>query len=139
MLIKIGVFIGLCILVSCQPYYVTYNTIGKLEKGMTPERVYEITKTEESDRVLFTMKVNGISYDVGVVKLQTGISTTTYNSGNKLPMTGSTVTNYHTNNLYLLYHNGKLRYWGMRNEYSKSDDPEIFALAPILYNYTNND
>lgn len=139
MLLKIGVFIGLCILVSCQPYYVTYNTIGKLEKGMTPERVYQITDMKPDKE--FTIKVNEKSYTISVIDLQTGISVTTTNSGSGLPGSPNmtyTETTHHTNNFYLLYKSGKLRYWGMRNEYSKSEDPEIASLSNELYRISDD-
>jgi|APEBP8051072266_1049373.scaffolds.fasta_scaffold16360_2 hypothetical protein len=135
MLQNICLFIVLCTFFSCQSF-VTHNTLSKLEKGMTPEKVYEIT--DEKPKKEFSIKVNGKLYDVSVLDLKTGQSTSTYTSGTGTQMMTYSQTNHHTNNFYLLYQGGKLRYWGMRNEFSKSEDPEIASLSSELYSLSDD-
>jgi|GEM_PF-2407825 hypothetical protein len=134
MLQKIVVFIVLCTLFSCKSYLII-NTINKLHKGMTKEAVLKVLEYKPVKE--FTITVNGQTYDVYDFEVKT-YEVKTYSG-----FVGVGRTNYFTqvqdniDDYYLLYFNGKLRYWGTLVEYSETEDYEISVISKELYNKVN--
>lgn len=135
MAIKIAAFIVLCTLFSCKSYLII-NTINKLHKGMTKEAVLKVLEYKPVKE--FTVTVNGQTYDVYDFEVKT-YEVKTYSAsgvrdGRTIYSTGvqDNIVDY-----YLLYFNGKLRYWGTLVEYSETEDYEISVISKELYNKVN--
>lgn len=124
-------------LASCGPTYLTNNDLSLLHKGMTRAKFDEVITVKPEKE--FKLKSGGKTYDVAAIELLTGISKSTSSSyspgvgGGAGSWTSTTTTTAHTNYSLFLYLDGKLRYWGMKNEYSKCEDKEIADIAPELY------
>lgn len=100
-------------------------------------------KITVSPEKVFTLKSGNKSYEVVAMSILTGLSQSSYSSynpgvnGSGGSWSTTTTTTSHTNYTLFLYDEGKLRYWGMKNEYSKCEDKEIADLAPALYSEFN--
>ncbi|MBN8574588.1 MAG: hypothetical protein J0M05_11805 [Candidatus Kapabacteria bacterium] len=130
MAIKIAAFIVLCTLFSCKSYLI-FNTINKLHKGMTKEAVLKVL--EDKPVKEFTVTVNGQTYDVYDFEVKTYSNLVGMSGGtNSFPLYQDNIDDY-----YLLYFNGKLRYWGTLVEYSETEDYEISVISKELYNKVN--
>lgn len=124
-------------LVACGPQFVTYNSIGFLQKGMDQEKVHD--NMDVSSTSTITIFEQGQTWVFEYYPLQTA-QTKSKNTSNSYGANGmvtssvvtTTITD-HTHTLILLYKERRLRYWGMMGDYSKSEDPEILAIAPAIY------
>jgi hypothetical protein len=124
-------------LVACGPQFVTYNSIGFLQKGMDQKTVHDNMDVSSTSTV--TIFEQGQTWMFEYYPLQTAqtkSSNTSYTYGaNGVPTmrTTTTTTTDHTHTLIVLYKDRRLRYWGMLGDFSKSEDPEILAIAPAIY------
>lgn len=124
-------------LAGCGPQFVTYNSISFLQKGLDQSSVHK--KMDVSATNTITVVEKGQTYVLEYYPLQTAQSkststTNSYGAFGQVTRSYSTTTiTDHTNTLILLFMDRRLRYWGLLADYSKSEDPEIFALAPDIY------
>ncbi|MBS1561176.1 MAG: hypothetical protein JSS89_06190 [Bacteroidetes bacterium] len=124
-------------LTACGPQFVTYNSIGFLQKGMDQKTVHD--NMDVSSTSMITITEQGHTYVLEYYPLQTAqtkTTNTTYSYGSfGVPTTRTTTTTItdHTHTLIVMYQDRRLRYWGMMADYSKSEDPEILAIAPAVY------
>jgi len=125
----------ICLLsTGCQPDFVTINNLHRLQKGMTRAQVSDVLPKDPTMQRQIT--VDGVRYTIDDYPLQTAQAkseTRTYNASMSVTTVTRTTTDY-TNILLLLYDNAGLRYWGMIQDYSKSEDPQMQQVAPFLYN-----
>ncbi len=124
-------------LTGCGPQFLTYNSIGFLQKGMDQASVHD--KMDVSASSTITIFEQGQTYVFEYYPLQTAQSKSTNTTNNygafgqvTSKITTTTITD-HTNTLIVLYKERRLRYWGMMGDFSKSEDPEILAIAPAIY------
>ena len=122
MIAKISALLVLCTLFSCKSY-LTCNALSKLEKGISKDDVFKILDKPVKE---FTLTVNGQIYDVGEFEVKTHL--TPVGSGPNFGYKD------HIDDFYLLYHKGKLRYWGTIAEYLNSEDNEMLVITKDLYN-----
>lgn len=122
------------LLSSCYTSYVTNNELNNLYKGMTKVEFREIVTAKP--KIEFSVNIGDKEYEVVVTSLLIGLvkqyggSTSTLNS---IFVSVPERREYTASTIFLFSDKG-LRYWGMRNEYSKSEDKEIANLAPELLN-----
>lgn len=121
MIIKIAAFIVLSTLFSCQSNLI-FKKMSKLDKGMTREEVMSIVDIRPEKE--FRLQSKGKSYDVTITPWKPGSTTA-------LALLQNTA--YFKTQFYVLYLNGKVRYWGMLNDFSKSEDSEINDLANEIH------
>lgn len=121
MIFKIAAFIVLSTLFSCQSN-LTFKKMSKLDKGMTREEVMSIVGIRPEKEFRFQSK--GKSYDVTI---------TPWKPGSTSALALLQTTAYLKTQFYVLYLNGKVRYWGMLNDFSKSEDSEINDLANEIH------
>ncbi|MCO6465282.1 MAG: hypothetical protein J5I53_01575 [Bradyrhizobiaceae bacterium] len=130
---RIIVTLALCALVtSCTGEFLTIHTLRKLQKGIDKQEAMNLLPAEV--RGVNSFSDNGRPYTVVIYDLQTSESKSTeqrYYGKVK-------VTTHHTNYLYLLFQDNKLRYWGMMQDYEKSEDPEMRLLASKVRATTPN-
>ncbi|MFN5308122.1 MAG: hypothetical protein ACK5C0_01545 [Candidatus Kapaibacterium sp.] len=123
---------------SCAPNFITNNSLSHLHKGMSRSEVDKILDVEPAEQ--FTITHKNTKYDIVALRLLTGISVSSSSSprmGGAGMMT-TTTTTHHTNYTFFLYAQNKLLYWGMKNEYSKSEDTFIAELSPEIYKHHIN-
>jgi len=124
-------------LAGCGPQFLTYNSISFLQKGMDQSKVRERMDVSATNTI--TIHEKGQTYVFEYYPLQTAqtkSSSTTNSYGSYGQVTRSvttTTTTDHTNTFIVLYKDRSLRYWGMMGDFSKSEDPEIQAIAPAIY------
>jgi hypothetical protein len=120
---------------GCRPDYLTHNSLNVLQKGMLRGRVDDELNMSPKRTSLFTQ--NGVRYIMDMYPLQTAqtktTSTNTTYTGYSQVTTRTTTTTDYLHTCIMLYAGDALRYWGMMGDFSKSDDPEIAALAPLVY------
>ena len=111
---------------GCSTNHFTIETLNGLKMGMTSKQVESVAKVSPyKSKAVPGMK----NYDCEMYSMVTAVETQTSNTGSYL----TTTTTYFFNSCILLYHKGQLRYWGMMNDYSKSEDREIRFLSSDLY------
>ncbi|MCX6139662.1 MAG: hypothetical protein NTX15_02335, partial [Candidatus Kapabacteria bacterium] len=122
------------LIVGCQPDFLTYNNLHKLQKGMTRAQVLEeLPKSPTNTR---SLSADGHSYTIDDFPLQTAQAkskTQNYNGYTGVTTTTRTTTDY-TNIFLCLFENGRLRYWGMIGDFSKTEDVQMQSVAPSIYN-----
>lgn len=130
---------------GCAPPYVTHNQLNRLRKGMQHESVLDLLSISPDNPL--RLPVRSGNYTVEFYPLQVAqTSKTEYtrnpfvqrdNNGYIKPgqqeTTSRRVKSDVKANVYFLYQDDRLRYWGMMGDFSKSDDPEVLELAPIIY------
>lgn len=120
---------------SCAPNFITNNTLSPLYKGMLRSEVDKTLDVEPAEQ--FTITHKNKKYDIVALRLLTGVSVSSSSSPRMggAGMITTTTTTHHTNYTFFLYDQNKLLYWGMKNEYSKSEDSFIAELAPEIYKH----
>lgn len=121
-------------MVGCAPSFLLINDLHVLEKGMTKEAVAKLLPRKPD--IVKSFVHEGKRYETEGYDLQTA-QVQTQSSSYGAPSGGASLntrtTNF-TNTFICLYDQGKLRYWGLKQDYSKSEDPEIQALSKEVYN-----
>lgn len=138
MKVRIILSFAICSILAagCGATSVTYNQLGALNKGMERRQAQEALPLQP--RESRTVTIGGSAYIVDIYSLVTAEQTSSGSGGGLgfgigLGSATPRVTTF-TNDLYLLYRNDKLRYWGMMGDYSKTEDLQIAEIAPELYN-----
>lgn len=120
---------------SCGVGFITYNQMGQLHKGDSPEVVESVLDMDSPDYTRITG--NGIVYTIRYYPLNTGYAETTHTTSTPGAF-GTEIRTKHTkrefflNRAVVVYKNDRLLYWGMMGELSKSEDPEVAELAPQI-------
>lgn len=127
MKVRIILSFAICSILAagCGAVSLTYESLGALNKGMERAKVQETLDIRP--RESRTLTIGGRTYIVDVYPLVTA-------AAKSRGAYGSSVAVDLTNDLYMLYQNDKLRYWGMMGDYSKTEDLQIAEIAPELYN-----
>lgn len=119
---------------GCGPRFLVINNLHFLEKGMSRESVAEMMPKDPDKSI--SISYQGKRFDTDGYALQTAQAqsrSTQYNATTGVSTTYNTTTDY-TNTFICLYSSGRLRYWGLIQDFSKSDDAEIQALSEQVYN-----
>ena len=119
--------------IGCGPKFLVINNLHVLEKGMSRETVAKHMPKEPD--LTKPIVYAGKRYETDGYALQTAQSqsrTSSYNATTGVQTTYNTTTDY-TNTFICLYDRGKLRYWGLIQDYAKAEDPEIQALSKEVY------
>lgn len=120
--------------VGCAPQFIAVNDLHHLRKGMPREEVLDELPRSPTNTRSFT--VDGRTWTVDDFPLQTSQDKTTTTEINYTTNTRRQVetTTDFTNIFLCLYQNGRLRYWGMLGDFSKSEDLQMAELSEYLYN-----
>lgn len=129
--VRIILWLAICSILAtgCGPTMVTYDNLGALNKGMERARAQEALPIRPQESR--TLTVGGRTYVVDIYPLMTAGTRTQSSYGTTV---GASIAVALTNDLYMLYQNDRLRYWGMMGDYSKTEDLQIAEIAPELYN-----
>jgi len=133
MKIWIILLLALCFILAagCEATSVTYDSLGSLNKGMKRTVARESLSVRPRESRIVT--IGGSTYVVDIYRLVTAEEETSSGFTPGFRYSTSSVTTF-TNDLYLLYRDDNLRYWGMMGDYSKTEDSRIAEIAPELYN-----
>ncbi len=115
-------------LTSCRTT-VTYNSLSNLQKGMSINAVENnLSPFIKFDyKQEYKLNSNGKNYIVHIVPFSIGQEYSDEKWA-ELHIQLQLVSNP----FYLLYQDNKLRYWGITNEFTRSEDSEIQAIAKNL-------
>ncbi len=146
MSIRISLALLCCVTIAgCAPSYVTHNQLNRLQKGMRHENVLDLLSI--SPDAPLRLPVKSGDYTIEFYPLQVAQTskiehtrnpffrrdTDGYSKYGEQETTSKRVKSDVKANVYFLYQDDRLRYWGMMGDFSKSDDPEVLELAPIIY------
>ncbi len=130
---------------SCKTY-MGYDELRHLRKGMSARDAE--SEFDLEPKKIYTIRHEGATYQARRYDMQIGVSTTTttdpgfvgtngvYNYGTTTQKKSANTIGY-----LLLFRDDRLLYWGFLQEFSKSEDPNIFALSSEikkLYYQDNN-
>ena len=114
---------------SCTPNFITDSSLSPLHKGMSRSEVHKFVDIKAVDK--FSINYKNQEYDVIVFDIITGrvVNVSAQSTSERIEL----------NHFYFLYHQDKLLYWGMRNDFSKSEDPFIAEFSPEIYKHVVKD
>ncbi len=114
---------------SCSSKFVSDDQLNMLYKGINRTEVDKFVDIEPVDK--FSINYKNQDYYVVVFDIVTGrvVNVSPNSSSERLE----------TNHFYFLYHQNKLLYWGMKNDFSKSEDPDIAELSSEIYKHVVKD
>ena len=116
-------------LASCGGADVTMDSMMKLRKGETPDKVQAMLELEPSYH--FSVSYQNKEYPVKIYQIVIGKVTTT-SSGPGGSSYSSTTSTISSNYIFLFGPDQRLIYWGFLQEFSKEEDPFIAGIAPSL-------
>lgn len=130
------IFFSFTLLMSCGTSRININHLRVFEKGMPKAQVKELILLVPPEKE-FTISINEKEYQVMVIPLLVGTKMLSFNFpipiGGYWNVTTTSALVSQTDYCIFIFTEGKLRYWGMKNDYSKSEDIEISTLSPKLY------
>lgn len=126
---RISIMCALCIvLASCRSADATMDSMMKLRKGETPDKVQAMLDREPSYD--FSVSYQGKEHPVKVYQIVIGkVSTSSSGPGGQTYMSTSNIS---SNYIFLFGPDQKLIYWGFLQEFSKDEDPFVAGIAPVL-------
>lgn len=116
--------------VGCQQTNLSYNNLHRLQKGLTRAQVTALLPVAQSKSRTFSAE--GREFAVDEYPLLTAQSQSTSSSPMGRP-SGIIHTASSFNTFLCLFENGRLRYWGMLGDFSKSEDVLMQSIAPSIY------